>query len=64
MYLCDYCNRVIELPTLLNTKDLYIIKMHNQLNWFCCEECRSKYLKEHCFDVKIDMAGHILMEES
>ena len=50
---CDYCKNPINY-----NGEVFLIRLHNALDWFCCKECRLKFMQEHFVDAWVDEGGH------
>jgi hypothetical protein len=52
---CDYCKTIINSNEGTN---VFLIRIHGALEWFCCEECRLKFMQEHFINTQINDKGH------
>ena len=60
--LCDYCNYYIQQPLLLEDIEIFILKLSICAYYFCCDECRERFVREHSKSARLDMFGQLLEE--
>lgn len=60
MYTCDYCSKEIEFPISDENVPIFIVRLHNQINWFCSSYCRLNFLEAKCIDAYLDKSGYII----
>lgn len=60
VYKCEYCNQEIKFPKGEEFVPILIIEYYGITSWFCCSECRRKFIDKCIKDAQLDKAGHII----